>query len=457
LVAIEIWQAKQDGRDGAELSRLVEQSRTKDEAVLLDVYERTLNLPVAPKFPFIEPNDLKSIRNLRPEVRSRRFEIQKNEEWLFDRLYGAWLGRCAGCTLGGPGEGFRPDTRAKLIQYLTAKSASEWPINDYMPESSPSGITFCTKHDATRERLAYTPADDDLTHTMITQIALRELKHPAVFQTRDLASVWLRYVPYTVMEGGTGLLALRNIILRYPMQMIRYKVWDDSAYDWNWTATHNNPYREDIDAAIRADSYGYAAPGMPELAAELAWRDARISNVKNGIYCSMFYAAMVSAAFALDDPLQIVEAGLAEIPVTSRLYAAARQTIDICKKYELRPECIDRVHEDLYTSFGDDHIGTPNNMSVVVAGLLMGGHDFGKVIAFTVMGGWDCDSTAATSGSIAGAMLGAKCLPAKWTKPLNDIVYGQLAGYHPIRISECARRSAEIAIKTLHDTIENEK
>jgi hypothetical protein len=449
LVMIELWQAKQDGRDGAKLAKLVKRSQTKDQAVLLDVYERAINLPVDPKFPFTEPNDLESIRKLRPRVKSRRFDVPNNEKWLFDRLYGAWLGRCAGCTLGGPGEGFRPDTRAKLIKYLTGKSASEWPINNYMPESSPSGITFCIKHDATRERLQYTPADDDLTHTMIAQIALRGLNHPAAFQTKDLASVWLRYVPYTVMEGGTGMLALRNLILRYPMQMVRFKIWEDSAYDWNWTATHNNPYREDIDAAIRADSYGYAAPGMPELAAELAWKDARISNVKNGIYCSMFYAAMVAAAFALDDPLQIVEAGLAEIPATSRLYDAARKTVDICKKHQFRPERIEQAIEDIYKTFGDDHNGTPNNMAAVLVGVLMGGRDFEKVIAYTVMTGWDCDSTAATSGSIAGAMLGAKKIPTKWTKPFNDTVYGQIVGYHPIAISECARRSVEIAAKML--------
>jgi len=445
LVGFELWQAHQDGRDPTEVARLAKRARTTNEGVLLKVYERLINMPVSPKFPYTEPNDLVQIRKLRPRVKTRKFQVPQSPKWLFDRLYGAWLGRCAACTLGGPGEGFRPNTREQLKKYLTAVSPDEWPIKDYMPQHSPGGLTFCMKLDATREQLRYAPADDDLTHTVIAQIALREAKHPALFQTRDLASVWFRYVPYSVTVGGTALLAYRNLVMRYPMWPIMNKAWDDSAFDWNWVATHSNPFREDIDAAIRADSYGYAVPGQPELAAELAWRDARISNVKNGVYCSMFYAAMIAAAFALDEPLKIVEAGLAEIPKTSRLYAAARTTICLCRRYGFRHDRIEQVHDAIYKTFGDDHCGTPNNMAAVVSGLLMGGHDFEKVITYTVMAGWDCDSTAATAGSIAGAMLGAKRLPKKWIRPLRDTLHGQIVGYQPITISECARRSVQIA------------
>jgi hypothetical protein len=349
------------------------------------------------------------------------------------------------CTLGGPGEGFRPATRQKLREYLTAVSPKEWPIRDYMPATSPVDFKFPIKLDATRETLRYAPADDDLTHTMIAQVALSELPYPAMFQSTDLISVWFRHVPYSVMVGGTGQLALRNLVMRYPLYPVQYKTQPASAYDWNWIATHCNPFREDIDAAIRADAYGYAVPGWPELAAELAFQDARISNVKNGIYCSMFYAAMVSAAFALDDPLAIVNAGLAEIPATSRLYAAAKTTIEICRKHRFDSSRIEQVHDEIYATFGDDHMGTPQNMSLVVSGLLMSEGDFEKAVTYTVMGGWDCDSTAATTGSVIGAMLGAKKLPKKWIAPLNDTVHGQIVGYQPIAISECAKRSVAIA------------
>jgi ADP-ribosylglycohydrolase len=163
----------------------------------------------------------------------------------------------------------------------------------------------------------------------------------------------------------------------------------------------------------------------------------------------MFYAAMIAAAFALDDPLAVVEAGLAEIPTTSRLYAAAERVIAICRQYRFQSEHIEEVHSAIYEAFGDDDMSTPNNMAMIVSALLMGGRDFEKVITYTVMGGFDCDCTAATAGSIAGSMLGAGCLPDKWIGPLHDTLYGQIAGYHPIGISELARRSVEIAQRVL--------
>lgn len=448
LAKWELYMARDEGRGGAELERLAKLAQTKDEAVLFDVYAQALNIPDNPDLVSREPDDLESIRKLRPKAKQRMYEVPRgNEDWLYDRLYGAWLGRCAGCTLGGPGETFRPDTRDRLIKYLTAVSPDEWPIQDYMPAHSPCDLKFTWKMDATRENLRYAPADDDLTHTMITQIALRELDRPDRLRSVDVASVWFRFMPYALMEGGTGMMGFRNLVLRYPMSAIRYKQMADKDIDWHWVATHSNPYRFDIDASIRADSYGYAAPGLPELAADLAWRDARISNTREGIYVSMFYAAMIAAAFALDNPLAVVEAGLAEIPATSRIYANIRKMIAICKKHGFRPERILEVQEALIATFGGDDCSTAGNVACIVSSLLMSGGDFGNVIRFTVMAGRDSDSTAATAGSIAGAMLGAKRLPTKWIKPLNDTVHGAIVGYQPIAISECARRSLEICRK----------
>lgn len=436
-----------------------------DETTLLDIYRRALELPVRPDLPFVEPDDLESIQGLRSPASSRRFTIPQSEEWLYDRLYGAWLGRCAGCTLGAPAEQWRPHTRDRLIRYLTALSPQEWPITNYLPEDSPSEVRIVARRDATRERLRYVPADDDLTHTVIAQMALQMAPHPTEFRTLHLARTWFRYMPYAVTVGGTSMLALRNLVIRYPMELVATGTrpddaafdsqWfdrsaqDDSQFDWHWVATHSNPFREDIDGALRADSYGYAAPGLPELAASLAWRDARLSNVKNGLYCSMFYAAMIAAAFALDDPLAVVEAGLAEIPSTSRLYAAAKQVIAICRRHQFQSDRIEEVHAAIYEVFGNDDMGTPNNMAMIVSALLMSGGDFEKVITYAVMGGFDSDCTAATAGSIAGAMLGARRLPDKWIRPLHDTLYAQIARYDPIAISELARRSVEIAQRVL--------
>ena len=81
----------------------------------------------------------------------------------------------------------------------------------------------------------------------------------------------------------------------------------------------------------------------------------------------------------------------------------------------------------------------------MVAALLLGQDDFEKAITIAVMGGWDTDCNGATVGSIWGAMHGAARIPQKWSAPLHDILFSLIPGYHPITITECARRSLKIA------------
>lgn len=61
----------------------------------------------------------------------------------------------------------------------------------------------------------------------------------------------------------------------------------------------------------------------------------------------------------------------------------------------------------------------PNSMIVCIA-LIYGWLDFERTIGIAVAGAFDIDCNAATSGSIIGMILGAKPLPEKWRKPLNN-------------------------------------
>ena len=159
---------------------------------------------------------------------------------------------------------------------------------------------------------------------------------------------------------------------------------------------------------------------------------------------------MIAAGFVLDDPLAVVEAGLAEIPQNSRLYHDMRQTIELCRQHDFKTDSFELVLDGLYKLFGHYHpVHTNNNAALVVAALLLGDNDFEKVITIAVMGGWDSDCNGATAGSIFGAMHGAKNIPKKWKAPLRDTLYSEIVDYHPIAISECARRSFEIAKKSL--------
>ena len=87
------------------------------------------------------------------------------------------------------------------------------------------------------------------------------------------------------------------------------------------------------------------ALGQPELAAELAWRDASISHVKNGIYSAMWVAAMLAAAINQTDVRRIIEIGLTEIPEKSRLFEAVT---DILSRHAAKapfPETLQNIHQ----------------------------------------------------------------------------------------------------------------
>ena len=456
LVISEFAQCLEEGRELAAIEALRPEyaAAGDDEARLIAIWDKLLAVPMRKDFPFDEPSDLAAIQALRP-TGVRRVTLPYGDDVLYDKLYGAWLARSAGCALGKPVETFMGakdalSSKDRIKQYLLGIGAHEWPLNNYIPIHSPAeektGMVNCPL--STREQIQFMESDDDIRYTVIGQLVLRDCGK--TFSTMDVMQCWMDHLPYRwVCTAETQ--AYRNAITRYGFHNnAKSSAELDDLTDWNWVATHQNPYREWIGAQIRVDSFGYGAPGDMELAADFAWRDARMSHIKNGIYGEMFVAAMIAAAFVYDNPSQIIQAGLNEIPATSRLYAEMIQTIKICRRHNNNPAHFEAVLNEIYQLLGHySCVHTSNNAALVVASLLLGDHDLEKVLTIAVMGGWDTDCNGATAGSIAGAMLGAKALPRKWVDPLHDTLNSQIIDYHPIAISECAQRSLAIAKKVL--------
>ncbi|MGC5170101.1 ADP-ribosylglycohydrolase family protein [Microbacterium sp. DT81.1] len=451
LLEEEYRQSAEEGKDHDAIESIRARAASEDDpAALAGLHVELVALPVRPDFPFIEPDDLHAIRSLRgasPGVESA------GSRDLPDQLHGAWLGRAVGCALGKPVEAFM-SARGELASwqrqrlFLQAISPDEWPIRGYVPAESPAegltGSPWCPA--SSRERIAFMETDDDIRYTVIGQLIVA--RYGTGFTSADVARTWLDRLSYNwVCTAETQ--AYRNLVARYDAvrdQDPAFEREDPAAIDWFDVAQTLNPYREWIGAQIRIDSYGYAAPGRPEAAAAMAYADARISHTKNGIYGAMLCAAMIAAAFDSDDIDAVVEAGLAQIPSTSRLHAAIRRTVELCAARGNDFEAFEAIIEDLYREVGGYHPAhTINNAAVVVAALLVGGGDFHRAVTFAVMAGWDTDCNGATVGSIMGALLGARRIPAAWTDPLHDTLRSQIAGYHPIPISECADRSLVLA------------
>ena len=73
------------------------------------VFNIVLNAPKRSNYPYQEPSDLDSIRELRPQNRYVPAGRIPKEDVLQNRVFGAWLGRICGCLLGKPIEGIRTD------------------------------------------------------------------------------------------------------------------------------------------------------------------------------------------------------------------------------------------------------------------------------------------------------------------------------------------------------------
>lgn len=89
--------------------------------------ESLSKLKVKHDFPYREPSDLADIRKERPK-RPRRIAINLSERELLNKIYGGWLGRCAGCLLGKPVEGLSKEQIEKWL-----KAANAYPLDNYFP------------------------------------------------------------------------------------------------------------------------------------------------------------------------------------------------------------------------------------------------------------------------------------------------------------------------------------
>jgi len=386
------------------------------EAVLSDLYDELMTLPVDDTFPYTEPSTLKDIRAERPEA-PRTLHMAWDDDTLYNQIYGAWLGRAAGCALGKPVEGW---PKNKIDKFLA--ETESLPLDNYLPfiASQMPGI----HRPSTRGNIEYMDRDDDLDFPILGLLALEQ--KGMRMSSRTIANTWVAHMPFGMVYTAEDA-AYRNFVL---------SIWPPAS------ASYRNPFREWIGAQIRADIFGYAAPACPEKAAELAFRDAAISHEKNGIYGEMWVAAMIAAAFVYTNVEDIIEAGLGEIPKNSRLAEAVRDTLAWCQE----EEDWEAAWEKIYQNYGHYHgVHTINNAALVVMGLYYGAEDFEQGIVCTVRAGWDTDCTGATVGSILGIKFGATALPDKWVGVLNDRLLSAVRGENDNRISDLAARTVEVA------------
>lgn len=387
----------------------------KTEHALQSLLEELQALPIDADLAEKEPNDLADIRRLRP-AGPRRLWHKIDKTIYREKLEGALLGRMAGCILGVPVEGWS----VNAMQDLARENGDPFPPADYwksVPRPFDKQYDVSPRDRYTRSKMDGVPVDDDLTYTLLGLFIAEE--YGPGFSTENVGKAWVKYLPVACTAED---IALKNLKTGIPAVK---------------SGETDNPFTEWIGADIRSDPWGYIAPGWPELAADLAYRDAYVSHRRQGIYGEMFFSAVLAAAFTVQDPLEAVEIGLTEIPAECLLARHVQWALTEAPRIRNYRQARQAVDER-FAGMAGAH--TLNNACLTIFGLSIGGADFTRVISETVAMGLDNDCTAATAGSIAGAVVGKAGIPPHWYQNFNNCIHTYMIGAPRLAITDVVER-----------------
>ncbi|MBO2942647.1 ADP-ribosylglycohydrolase family protein [Paenibacillus sp. F411] len=318
-----------------------------------------------------------------------------NEQDYYNTVYGGWLGKNIGGTLGAPDEG-----KKELL------SLDFYPLLEDLPL-----------------------ANDDLDLQLVWLHALEQ--YGPKLTCKELGQEWIEHVFFPFDEYGYALTNLRRGI-QAPL-----------------AGQFNNPFTNCMGSPIRSEIWGMVAPGAPHIAAHYAYQDAVVDHAGGeGVYGEMFFAAIESAIFMEKDRDKLITIGLSYIPETSR---TAKALYDLLKWHKEGKDWI-QARELILEHHGHDNFtDAPQNIAFTIHGWLYG-KDFEDAILKAVNCGYDTDCTAATLAAILGMIAGPDGLPEKWVRPIGDriAVSPPIKGFPaPADLAELTRRTIRMGKQVL--------
>lgn len=253
---------------------------------------------------------------------------------------------------------------------------------------------FGEVYDYLREPNTY---NDDTTYELAFLEAFREKGYEVT--SEDIALSWVGLIPCGWSAEEIAIRNLKNGI--FPPESGQYR----------------NPFCEWIGAQMRAGICGMAAPGDPETAAELAWKDGCISHANNGILGEVFNAVMTSMAFTEKDIKEILQTAIALIPRDSEYREVLDFAWDSCKRQDdwrsALAEC-----EERYQRYNWIH-AYPNACCEVIA-LYFGNGDFRETLHIITMCGLDADCNAGMIMPVIAIREGCGSIPKEYMHPAFD-------------------------------------
>lgn len=293
--------------------------------------------------------------------------IKFTSETLRDKVYGCWVGKNIGGTLGTPFEG-----RREIIE-----------IEGY---STPKGVVL---------------PNDDLDLQLVWLKALED-RGPLGVNAQLLGEYWINYIGPHWNEYGIGKCNMKAGLL--PPMSGEYC---------------NEEWKHSNGAWIRSEVWACLNPGNPDAAIKYAYEDACVDHgMGEGTYAELFTAALQSAAFVCTDIFELINIGLSKIPSDCRVTKSVNLALNAYKQGLSWKEARQIVLDDSLVDLG--WFQAPANVAYTIIGLLYGEGDFKKSMLIAIGCGDDTDCTGATLGALFGIMYGEKALPADWKEYIGD-------------------------------------
>ena len=389
--------------------------------------------PVRSDWPYREPLTWAEIRAESPDLDPVRSWTEPDWASVVPRVSTGFLASCCGCMLGKPVE--IDPTLAQLR--AAGEATAQWPLANYVTTAflEALGRRHGDWAHTVRESLDRVVADDDIHYTVIGLLLLEE--HGTAFGRDELEECWsINMAP--AWTWGAERSALLAVGLR------KHHLFEDMEALPAYDPLLLNPGDESCGALIRADAYGYACPGNPDLAAWLAWKDASCTHIKTGVYGAMFVAALLALALVTSAPapgnarLELVVEALRRVPARSRFAGVVGDCLERVRAADDWLAGYEAVH-DRYPDF--THCRIYQEIGTLINTLKFA-ESVGHGICLQVSQGNDTDSFGATAGALLGSLLGPDCLESRWLEPFGDRAELALAGFHETSLNRLAQRVA---------------
>jgi len=317
-----------------------------------------------------------------------------------DKVYGCWIGKCIGGTIGASVEGQRKEHN---FSFETA-----------FPEKI--------------------PPNDDLD---IQILWLEVLEKKGIYITSDdLADAWLKKCWYPFNEYG-------NFRRNYRLG-IRPPI----------SGSFNNEFFDTgMGCPIRSEIWGVICPGAPDIASEYAYMDGTLDHTDESINAEIMFSRIESEIFFENDLIKLMKRNLNIFSKNSRIKEGIIEAID---SYNEKVDWHTARKRILLKNNTFEACDALVNVPFTIMALLYGEGDFEKTLLIALNSGYDTDCTCATAGAILGIILGGEGIPLKWKEKIKDeFVIGIDVHRKDNKIFTLAKDTARVGITMVQKRIKD--